>query len=284
MLTFPNYIEPRYQINGDKGVIIGRTDRMVELFQYMNHLANLPTTVLLQGETGTGKELFAKALHYNGTTKRSSKPFVAVNCAGIPQDLLESELFGYMKGAFTGAYRETAGKFQHANGGTIFLDEIGDMSLHMQAKILRALQERQVTRIGNHNPESIDVRVVAATNRNLEEETRKGRFREDLFYRLSVVPMRVPSLNERQDDIPLIAAYFIEAFNQKYQAKITGISEIAIEKLMMREWKGNIRELENVIERSFVIRSDGEIVVEELCLNGQLPRKIPQVKEEHEDE
>ena len=274
MIDFDNYSEPAYRINDGKGIIIGRTEIMLDLFRYLNNLVNLPTTVLLRGETGTGKELCAKALHYNGNSQRKGNNFVAVNCAGIPSELLESELFGYVKGSFTGAYRDTQGKFQHAHGGTILLDEIGDMSPNLQAKVLRVLQERQVTRVGSNTPEEIDVRVVAATNRNLEDEVNKGNFREDLYYRLNVVPVRVPALSERKEDIPLIAEYFIRKYNEIYGVQINGLSSSAREKLKLAEWKGNVRELENVVERVFVLRRNGVIEAEDLYFNSDMPRRI----------
>jgi len=274
MITFDNYVEPRYKIKEGHGSIIGRTEIMIDLFHYLNHLAKLPTSVLLRGESGTGKELFAKALHFNGDSKRKAKPFVAVNCAGIPSELLESELFGYTKGAFTGAYKDTQGKFQYAHGGTILLDEVGDMSPKLQAKVLRVLQERQVTRVGSNNPENVDVRVVAATNRNLEDEVEKGNFREDLYYRLNVVPIVVPSLGERRDDIPLIAQYFVFKYNQLYGVHLAGLSGGAQEKLKWATWRGNVRELENIIERVFVLKEEGVVEAEDLFFNSDMPRKL----------
>ena len=168
MVNIENYSEPKYTIKENQGIIIGKTDSMLELFLYLNHLASLPTTVLIRGDTGTGKELCAKALHYNGSIDRSKNRFVAVNCAGIPSELLESELFGYVKGSFTGAVKDNVGKFQYANGGTIFLDEIGDMGSHLQAKILRVLQDKKVMRVGSNQIEDVYVRIIAASNRNLE--------------------------------------------------------------------------------------------------------------------
>ena len=274
MLTFDNYAEPKYRINGSDGVIIGRTEVMIELFHFLNQLADLPTTVLLRGETGTGKELCAKALHYNGKNGRREGKFVAVNCAGIPSELLESELFGYVKGAFTGAYHDTPGKFQYANGGTILLDEIGDMNGSLQAKILRVLQEKEVTKVGSNRTEKVDVRIIAATNVDLEKEVERHKFREDLYYRLNVVPISVPSLRQRTDDIPLIAEYFIERLNQAYGAHIEALSLSARDRLKQARWRGNIRELENVIERAFVLRREGVIEPDDLFFNSDMPRRV----------
>ena len=271
MVEFANYKEPEYRINDKKGVIIGRSEIMLDLFHYLNHLANLPTTVLLRGETGTGKELCAKSLHYNGKARNK---YVAVNCAGIPSELLESELFGYVKGAFTGAVKNTSGKFQHAQGGTILLDEIGDMSPKLQAKVLRVLQEKQITRVGSNEAEDIDVRVVAATNRNLERMVEKGNFREDLYYRLNVVPVQVPALQERTEDIPLIAEHFIKKYNSLYENQREGLTGSAKEKLQEATWKGNVRELENVIERAFVLPRNGPISADDLYFNSDMPRKL----------
>ncbi|GEM_PF-4778329 len=272
MLTFNNYQEPVYTINKEKGMIIGKTEPMLDLFHYLNHLTDSPATVLLRGETGTGKELCAKALHYNGN--RGSKNFVAVNCAGIPSELLESELFGSMKGAFTGAYRDSTGKFQYANKGTIFLDEIGEMSMPLQAKLLRVLQERQVTKVGSNQPEEVDIRVITATHKDLEQEVKKGSFRRDLYYRLNVVPLAVPSLKDRTEDIPLIAQYVAKKYNEKYDAKIQDFSSDALDKLQGWPWKGNIRELENTIERVFVLRREGIIQADNLYFNSEMPKRI----------
>jgi DNA-binding NtrC family response regulator len=271
MVAFDNYDGKSYSINDGHGQIIGATSVMVNLFHYFNRLASLPTTVLLRGKTGTGKELAAKSLHYNGTTDRRNHNFVSVNCAGIPHELLESELFGYRKGAFTGAYADTPGKFQHADRGTLFLDEIGEMEASLQAKILRAIQDRQVTRVGGTSPENVDVRIVAATNKDLEKEVQRGHFRQDLYYRLNVLPLTMPALMERAEDIPLIADYFIGQFNDRYMAQIGGFTDGGIDKLKAYDWSGNVRELENIIERVFVFKKDGEIGSSDISFGIDIP-------------
>lgn len=274
MIILDNYVEPEYRINAGKGIIIGRTEIMLNLFDYLNHLAKLSTTVSLRGETGTGKELCARALHYNGDASRGKHEFVIVNCAGIPSELLESELFGYVKGAFTGAYRDTKGKFQHANGGTIFLDEIGDMPPPLQAKILRVIQEKQVIRVGSNKTENIDVRIITATNSRLEDKIKSGEFREDLYYRLNVIPVTVPPLRERKDDIVFLADHFIKRYNEIYGVNLQGLSDDAHEKLMSLEWKGNVRELGNILERVFTIKKGGIITSDDLYFNSDMPKRI----------
>ncbi|MBI4152618.1 sigma-54-dependent Fis family transcriptional regulator [Candidatus Woesearchaeota archaeon] len=275
MITLDNYIEPEYRIRGTEKTIVGRTTGMLQLFHYLNRLANLPTTVLLQGETGTGKELFARALHYNGT-RSTTGPFVVVNCAQIPSELLESILFGHVKGAFTGAIKDARGVFRTADRGTVLLDEIGDMSFPLQAKILRTLQEGEVQPVGAARVEKVDVRVVAATNKDLRKEVEAGRFREDLYYRLSVAPIQIPPLRERREDIPLLAEYIMNRVNLKYAAAATGFSRQALEALSQREWHGNIRELENVIERSLIFRREGKLTEDELLFDFDLPGSSPQ--------
>ena len=237
--------------------IVGRSAVIGDLIAQIERVATTPARVLITGENGTGKELVARALHRN--SPRAKKPFVEVNCAAIPQELIESELFGHMRGSFTGAIQDRAGKFEQADGGTLFLDEIGDMSLAAQAKVLRVLQEGEVTRIGGAKPRHVDVRVIAATNKRLEDEITAGRFREDLFYRLNVVPLHVPSLRERRDDIPLLVAHFLDMFAREGGAARPSMAPAALERLTGFDWPGNVRELRNTIER-LAILSDGPVI------------------------
>ncbi|NVB79632.1 MAG: sigma-54-dependent Fis family transcriptional regulator [Kofleriaceae bacterium] len=226
-------------------------------------------TVLLLGESGTGKELLARALHDNSA--RAKGPFVAVNCAAIPESILEAELFGYEKGAFTGASTARDGRFEAAHGGTLFLDEIGEISRHVQVKLLRVLQEGEIERLGGSGkPRRIDVRIVAATNVNLAEEVKGGRFREDLYYRLNVIPVSVPPLRDRRDDIPLLAQHFVQVYAEKNGKAISGCSPAALERLSEYGWPGNVRELENAIERAVVLTRAGQTVIDE----DALPREI----------
>jgi two-component system nitrogen regulation response regulator NtrX len=218
-----------------------------------------PARVLITGENGTGKELVARAIHRQ--SPRAGKPFVEVNCAAIPGELIESELFGHMKGSFTGATADRAGKFEQAHGGTLFLDEIGDMSVAAQAKVLRVLQDGVVTRIGGSKPVSVDVRVLAATNKNLEEEIADGRFREDLFYRLNVVPIHVPPLRERREDVPLLVAHFASVLTQREGVPPRTFAPDAVARLAELEWAGNVRELRNTIERLLILAPDATIAV-----------------------
>lgn len=232
-------------------VFIGKNSAVVELLKTIEMIADTEATALITGKTGTGKEVLSRIIHQK--SKRRGKPFITLNCASIPENLLESELFGYKKGAFTGATADKKGKFQLADGGTIFLDEIGDLSFHLQAKLLRVLQEQTVEPLGGETSSKIDVRVIAATNKNLEEMVEKQEFREDLFYRLNVIPLHIPSLEERKDDIPLLLNYFIRIYNKKYNKKITGMTERCRQVLFSYSWPGNIRELENVIERAVIL-------------------------------
>ncbi|TDJ01888.1 MAG: sigma-54-dependent Fis family transcriptional regulator [Caldithrix sp.] len=257
--------------------IIGNSKTMQEVFRSLERVIETNVTVSIQGESGTGKELLARSIHFNG--RRKQKPFVAVNCAAIPESLLESEFFGHEKGAFTGAIARRVGKFEQADGGTIFLDEIGDMPYSTQVKILRVLQERQFQRVGGTETVEVDVRVISATNKNLEEEMKQGNFREDLYYRINVYPIFVPPLRRRREDIPALAAFFLEKFNKEYHRKIKAILPQTLDYLMNYEWPGNVRELENILERSFLHASDGVLAAE------HLPITITSLKEDwHQDD
>jgi DNA-binding NtrC family response regulator len=230
--------------------IVGAHGRMEELYKVVRKVAPTNSTVLIYGESGTGKELFAKSIHYN--SPRRNKPFFAINCAAIPETLLESELFGYEKGAFTGALTRHVGLFEQANGSSLFLDEIGDLTLSTQAKLLRAIQEREIRRIGGKESVKLDVRIVAATNKKLEEEIAKGRFREDLYYRLNVIAFSVPPLRERVTDIPLLVEHFLKKLNET-QGKKKALTNEALHMLMNYSWPGNVRQLASVIERAYIM-------------------------------
>jgi DNA-binding NtrC family response regulator len=229
--------------------IIGTSEAIRAVLDMAGRVAASDASVLITGETGTGKGLLAKGIHYNSSRKDGS--FVAVNCAAIPENLIESELFGHMKGAFTGAVRDKEGRFETASGGTLFLDEIGDLRVDLQAKILRALQEREVDRVGGAKPVPVDVRVIAATNKNIERAVKEGSFREDLYYRLSVITLHMPPLRERREDVPLLAGHFIKKFNKGADVSM---ESGALELLASYGWPGNVRELENVVERASVLR------------------------------
>lgn len=245
--------------------IIGTSTAIKKIFSLLEKACSTNISVSITGETGTGKELVAKAIHYN--SKRKNKPFVAVNIAAIPRDLIESELFGHEKGAFTGAVGRRIGKFEEADGGTIFLDEIGEMDLNLQAKLLRVLQEREVTRIGANQVIKLDVRVVAATHKDLAEEVKAGRFREDLYYRLLGLPIHLPPLRERGNDVILIAKHFLDQFTKENQMPKFKISQEAQQKLMQYPFPGNIRELKSIIELSAVMASDSEIKPQDISFN-----------------
>ena len=251
-------IEQKYSF----GNIVARSEAMASVFDLVDRVADHKTTVLVTGESGTGKELIAKEIHARGS--RSSCSMVAINCAGIPENLLESELFGYKKGAFTDAVKDKPGLFTQANKGTIFLDELGEMPVSLQAKLLRVLQEEEVTPLGGTMPEKIDVRVVAATSKDLEYEVGQGRFREDLYYRINVMTIHLPPLRERRGDIPLLVGHFIDIFNKKLGKDLEGLSSEAMALLMGHDWTGNIRELENVIERAIILAKDRLITPSEL--------------------
>jgi two-component system, NtrC family, nitrogen regulation response regulator NtrX len=246
--------------------LVGEGSLMVSLKQMISRVAPSDAWVLVTGENGTGKELVAQNIHY--LSHRAGHPFIDVNCAAIPKDLIESELFGYEKGAFTGADKAKKGKFDYANGGTLFLDEVGDMSLEAQAKILRILQERHFVRVGGHESIEVNVRVIAATNKNLEEEIKAGRFREDLYYRLNVIPFRVPPLRQRTDDISLLADYFGDQFIHQGGYRRKTFSEKAIEVMKHHTWPGNVRELRNFVERVYILTPGDFVDVHDLKFAG----------------
>ncbi len=239
--------------------IISQNDKMQHTFKLIRQVAQTDVTVLVLGETGTGKELVARAIHFN--SQRKARPLLTINCSAIPEYLLESELFGHEKGAFTGASGQRIGKFEEADGGTVFLDEIADLPLQIQTKLLRFLQEKQIDRIGSSSPITVDVRVVAATNRDLNAMIKAGTFREDLFYRLNVFPIVLPPLRERIEDVPLLADFFLEKHRDLARQPLQGFSPGAIHDMMNYEWKGNVRELENLIRRA-IIRCEGNTIME----------------------
>jgi len=239
--------------------IVGKSKGIRRVLELIQTASESDANVLITGETGTGKELVARSLHKN--SKRKEQKFVALNCSAIPENLIESELFGYEPGAFTGATTQKIGKFEFASGGTLFLDEIGELPLSLQAKLLRVLQDRTFNRLGGNALIQTDVRIVAATNRNLEEQISEGKFREDLYYRLNVIPIYIPPLRERQEDIMLLAMHFIEKYNTLYGKEVRNISESFWQFLRVHDWKGNVRELENTIERYMVLTRDRKSVV-----------------------
>lgn len=245
--------------------IIGEHPKMKEVFRIVTKIAPTASTVLIQGESGTGKELVAKAIHFNGG--RRDKPFIAVHCGAIPENLLESELFGYVKGAFTGAMRDKIGKFEAAHGGTIFLDEIGTMPMQLQTKLLRVLQEEEVERVGSTRPVKIDVRIISATNLDLAEEVRKGNFRDDLFYRLNVIPLQLPPLRERVEDILPLAKHFLAKYCKEMQRRNMSLASDTLEALESYQWPGNVRELENVMERVAALTEDDTVTLQDLPHN-----------------
>lgn len=237
--------------------IIGNSRKMLDIYETINKIADTPATVLITGESGTGKELIASAIH--SKSSRRDKPYIKVNCGAIPENLLESELFGYEKGAFTGAQSRKAGRFDRAQGGTLFLDEIGELTLPLQVKILRVLQEREFERVGGTEVLKADVRIVAATNRDLDKMVEEGKFREDLLYRLKVIPIKIPALRERKDDIELLAEFFINKYSKEMNKGAINIDNDALQILKNYDFPGNIRELENIIERSVILSSEGLI-------------------------
>ena len=250
--------------------IIGRSRPMQEIFSLIERVSRTASTVLVEGESGTGKELIARAVHYESA--RASHRFLSVNCGALPEDLLESELFGHERGAFTGAVREKKGLFREAHGGTLFLDEISEMSPSMQVKLLRALQEKKVRRVGGSQEESVDVRIIAATNRDLKEQTENGQFREDLFYRINVIPVRLPPLRRRREDIPLLVDFFIKKYSKSMEIEPRKISVEAMRMLESYHWPGNVRELENVIERALALSTGDAMTSDDLPIHLMQPQ------------
>jgi two-component system response regulator AtoC len=234
---------------------VSKNEKMQKIFEVIRKVAQYKSTILITGESGTGKELVARALHYN--SNRAQNPFIPINCGAIPENLLESELFGHAKGAFTDAIRTKKGLFEEADGGTLFLDEIGELPLPLQVKLLRVLQEGEIRRVGESKPIQVDVRIVAATVKDLAKEVSEGKFRDDLFYRLNVLPVHIPPLRERKEDIPLLVNHFINVHNQSLNKRVAAIEPKALETLINYKWYGNVRELENTIERAIVL-TDGE--------------------------
>jgi DNA-binding NtrC family response regulator len=264
------YLKEEISAEHDLSFIVGGSSLKAVLSK-VEQVAKLNTTVLIQGETGTGKELVARSIHK--LSPRSEKSFVKLNCAALPATLVESELFGYEKGAFTGAQQNKVGMFEIANGGTIFLDEIGEVPVEVQSKLLRVLQDREFYRVGGSKPITVDVRVVAATNRVLEKEIEKGNFRADLFYRLNVFPIAIPPLRERPEDIPLLVNHFVAKYQRKLGIKISSIPDKIFKSLINHSWPGNIRELEGVIERSMILSQEGTLDLSDWSSNAQAPMK-----------
>ena len=263
-------LEDKFQFKN----IVGRSERMVKIFELIRHIAPYDSSVLIAGESGTGKELIANAIHYN--SPRASKPFIKVSCASLSEGIIESELFGHEKGAFTGAIASRKGRFELAHEGTLFLDEVEDIPPATQTKLLRVLQEGELERVGGNRTIHVNIRLIAASNRDLQELVKQGRFREDLFYRLNVVNIRLPALRERKEDIPFLVHFFIEKFNQRYGTDVKGISQRAMSLIIEYEWKGNVRELENTVESILVIHSPAVVDL------PHLPQEIREFREKPE--
>ena len=257
-------LEERYDFHN----IIAKSEKMQRVLEVVSRIAKTESTVFVRGDSGTGKELIAKAIHL--ASERKNKPFVAINCAALPEALLESELFGYEKGAFTGALQSKKGLFTQAHGGTFFFDEIGDMPLSTQAKLLRVLQERQFYPVGAEKPLEVDVRLIVATNKDLEVQVKQGLFREDLFYRIHVIPIALPSLRERKEDIPLLVRHFLNKFSQQMKKGVKDLTPMAMQRLMLHDWPGNVRELENTIEYAVALTQQ-DIITEDFILENKVP-------------
>lgn len=259
--------------------VIGNSEAMHRIFDLIRRVSQAPSNILITGESGTGKEVVAKAIHYNGPLK--DKPFITVNCGAIPESLMESEMFGHKKGSFTSAHADKAGLFEAADGGTLFLDEVGELPLNIQVKMLRAIQERMVRRVGANDDVKVDVRIIAATNRDLEEMVKSGTFRQDLYYRLNVINIKTPALRERKDDIPLLANFFMKKYNDRLAKTVQGISLEAMEVLKKYDYPGNVRELENIIERTIALEGGATILPESLppIVNTPSGRKMASSQE-----
>jgi len=259
--------------------LVGNSDSMHRIYDLVKRVSQTPTNVLITGESGTGKEVVAKAIHYNGPLK--DRPFVTVNCGAIPESLMESEMFGHKKGSFTGAIADKAGLFEVADGGSLFLDEVGELPLTIQVKLLRAIQERVIRRVGGTEDMKVDVRIIAATNRDLEEMVKEGTFRQDLYYRLNVINITTPPLRDRPDDIPLLAAHFLKKYNERLGKSIQGISDEAMDMLRKYDYPGNVRELENIIERTVALEGGATILPESLppFVNTPSGRKVASANE-----
>lgn len=251
-----------------QGKIIGKSRAMQHVFEVVDRVSKATANVLITGDSGTGKELVARSIHDNGP--RVNMPFIAINCTAIPDTLLEAELFGYMKGSFTGAISDRKGLFEEAEGGTLFLDEIGDLNLSLQAKILRVLQEKEIKPVGSTKSKKVDVRIITATHRDLRQAVKDGEFREDLFYRLSVIPIHVPTLQQRKEDIPLLANHFLRKYAALNETKVKGFTVRAMDKLINNSWEGNVRELENLVERTVVLCDKEFIEAEDIVLQNEV--------------
>jgi two-component system response regulator GlrR len=268
-----NQMEEKYDFTN----IVAKSEKMQNILLLVSRIARTNSTVYIHGESGTGKELIARAIHLS--SERKDHPFVAINCAAIPETLLESELFGYERGAFTGAGHGSKGLFTQAHKGTLFLDEIGNMPLSLQKKSLRVLQERQFYPIGSNKPVEVDVRVIVATNQDLKKEVEAGRFREDLFYRIHVIPIILPPLRERKEDIPLLIEHFLRKFSKKMDKTVRGLTQIAMQKLMLHEWPGNVRELENTMEFAMAM-TEHDVITDDLIQQGdRVSEKFKPLKE-----
>jgi DNA-binding NtrC family response regulator len=266
MLIENLYLRRELESKGEFDLVVGKSRAMARVLDVVRQVSPAESTVLITGESGTGKELIAREIHRHSL--RRNAPFVVVDCGALVETLFESELFGHVKGSFTGAHETKHGRFEVADGGTIFLDEISNISLNIQAKLLRVIQEREVTRIGSSRPIKVDVRILAATNEKLEDLVRKGKFREDLFYRLSVVPIHLPPLKERREDIPLLIEHFLQKYNKRAKKNVTSVTSRAIKALQDYDWPGNIRELENTVERAVVLSKTDVIELEDLVYHG----------------